>query len=248
MLTQKQSVYEEEILNRLSQFLGKTDTELCEYFSIRPNPITGEYSKKVRGTIVNRMLDFDLNSDKSREMRDFNITRYTIRVENSGKIKESLSFPDFKFGDISLETWNDSKLRTYLINTRYLFIVFKKIADSYQFVGAKFWSMPKEDLEGLVRNAWEKTVETINEGVKLDYDEKHNRVKNNFIGSSQKMIIHVRPHAGKRGYNSFSKYAYKLPVKAQWTNKPADFDDNYMTKQCFWLNNTYVLKQISDLL
>jgi len=249
MLTQKQRVYEESVLNRLSKFLGKTDVELYEYFKIRPNPLTGLYPNNGRGIIVNRMLDFDLNPDKAQEMRDFNITRYTIRVEQNGKVRESLSFPDFKFEDIVSETWDNSKLKSYLTNVRYLFIVFKKIDDvSYQFVGAKFWTMPEEDLNGPVKDVWKQTVDTINSGVELEYDEKRNRVKNNFIGSSQKRIIHVRPHASKRGYNSFSRYAYKLPVEARWTNKPDNFDDNYMTKQCFWLNNTYVTKQISNLL
>jgi len=146
MLTQKQRVYEESVLNRLSKFLGKTDVELYEYFKIRPNPLTGLYPNNGRGIIVNRMLDFDLNPDKAQEMRDFNITRYTIRVEQNGKVRESLSFPDFKFEDIVSETWDNSKLKSYLTNVRYLFIVFKKIDDvSYQFVGAKFWTKSKID-------------------------------------------------------------------------------------------------------
>jgi len=249
MITKKQSEYESSILNRLSQFVGKTDSQLCGYFRIRPNPLTGKYPYNVRGTVVSRMLDFDLNPDKAKEMRDFDITRYTIRVEKNDKIKENLSFPTFKFGDIISESWDSSTLKNYLINIRYLFIVFKKVDDnSYQFIGAKFWAMPEEDLNGPVRDVWEQTVNTIKNGVELIYNEKRNRVENNFIGSSQRKIIHVRPHASKSGYNSFSKYAERLPVKARWTNKPADFDDDYMTRQCFWLNSTYVKKQISDLL
>ncbi|WP_334333624.1 hypothetical protein [Companilactobacillus sp. HBUAS59544] len=249
MLTQKQSMYEEDVLNRLSKYLGKTDLELYEYFKVRPNPLTGAYPNNVRGIVVNRMLDFDLKPEKAKEMRDFNITRYTLRVEKNGKIKESLSLPDFKFEDIVNETWEDCTLKNYLVNKRYLFIVFKSVDEnSYQFDGAKFWTMPEKDLNDTVKEAWQQTVDTIKGGVILKYDEKHNRVENNFIGSSQKMIIHVRPHSAKRGYNSFSKNAYKLPVSARWTNKPSDFDDNYMTKQCFWLNNNYVTKQISDLI
>lgn len=249
MLTQTQSDYEESILNRLSDFIGKNDLELCDYFRIRPNPLTNEYPYNMRGLIVSRMLDFDLHPEKAKEMRSFGITRYTIRVEKNGNIRESLSFPYFKFEDIVSETWDDSTLKNYLSNVRYLFVVFKKNDDnSYKFIGAKFWTMPESDLEGPVKDAWEQTVDTIKNGVKLTYDENRNRVNNNFIKKGDDRIIHVRPHTGKRGYNSFSSYAYKLPVEAQWTNKPIDFDSNYMTKQCFWLNNTYIKKQINDLL
>jgi len=64
MLTQKQRVYEESVLNRLTKFLGKTDVELYEYFKIRPNPLTGLYPNNGRGIIVNRMFKYVLSFDQ----------------------------------------------------------------------------------------------------------------------------------------------------------------------------------------
>ena len=106
--------------------------------------------------------------------------------------------------------------------------------------------MPESDLENIVRQAWQQTVDTIKFGVQLHYDGK--RVTNNFIGKSDKRIIHVRPHASKSSYIANDKNANQLPTPAIWTNKPANFANDWMTKQCFWLNNDYVFEQIKDLL
>lgn len=250
MLTEEQRVYEESILNQLSKFLEKTDSELCDYFAIRANPLTGRYPNNVRGLIVNRMLDFDLNPEKSKEMRDFGISRYSIRVEQNGTIKESLSLPPtIVFKKLANETWDSSTLKNYLLDARYLFIVFKKINDgSYKFIGAKFWSMPRTDIDAVVEKAWKQTVDTINNGVELTYNEKRNRVENNFIKRKEERIIHVRPHAKKSSYHAYNDCADQLPVKAKWINKPASYSDDWMTKQCFWLNNSYIEKQINDLI
>jgi len=127
MLTKKQTEYEQAILDRLSKYLKKTDSELCDFFGIRPNPLTGKYPNNVRGLIVSRMLDFDLNPDKAKEMKDFGISRYTIRIEKNGKIKESVSLPPtIEFKELAKESWDSSTLKEYLSNVRYLFIVFKK--------------------------------------------------------------------------------------------------------------------------
>ena len=39
-----------------------------------------------------------------------------------------------------------------------------------------------------------------------------------------------------------------FPTPAKWSGeKPKACDENYMTKQCFWINNDYILEQIEDI-
>ena len=64
------------------------------------------------------------------------------------------------------------------------------------------------------------------------------------------MICHVRPHASQRDYSVDGRYADKLPVPAKWINKPDNdnYSDQWMTKQCFWINNDYIKEQVQDLI
>jgi hypothetical protein len=109
--------------------------------------------------------------------------------------------------------------------------------------------MPEKDLEGEVRSVWQDTVDKINEGVELSYvpSKKGGKVTNDFIGIGDKRIISIRPHASKASYLANNSNADELPVPAKWTNKPVGYSGNWMTKQCFWLNNGYIYLQIEDL-
>jgi uncharacterized protein (DUF1919 family) len=83
--------------------------------------------------------------------------------------------------------------------------------------------MPPSDLEE-ARKGWELTVKRIKEGVKIE--KKGKVTTNNLPKMDENPVIHVRPHAKD------SKDTDTLP------------DGRKMTKQCFWLNSNYVLKQI----
>ena len=89
----------------------------------------------------------------------------------------------------------------------------------------KFWNIPNEDLEE-VRIVWKRTVSAIRKGVKLVPTSAG--MSNNLPKSSESRVSHVRPH----GRNA----ADKLPLP----------DGRMMTKQCFWLNNTYIAEQIKE--
>ena len=87
------------------------------------------------------------------------------------------------------------------------------------FSRVKFWNIPAEDLEE-VKKVWERTVETIRNGVELYFDGYVTR--NNLPKASENRVSHVRPHGRD------SSDTYPLP------------DGREMTKQCFWFNNSYV--------
>lgn len=95
----------------------------------------------------------------------------------------------------------------------------------FKFKRVLFWNMPEHDLEE-VHRVWERTVDTIRNGVELTYTPYG--VKNNLPKQSESYVAHVRPH-GKDASD-------KLPLP----------DGRMMTKQCFWLNSGYIANQVKD--
>lgn len=242
----KNTRLEDYIVQKLEPYKHKSVEELAEIFEIQKNE-GGNYPKSINAILVNRMLGLYRDVEKTEEFFKANIIVKTIRITNKNTIKESMSFPTFKFKELVQEEWEESTLRDTLDAAKFFFVLFQEDSKGvYYFKGAKFWSMPISDLEGVVKLAWQETVETLKAGVQLTY--QNGRVTNNFISKSDRRIIHVRPHAAKSSYVAGSINSDQLPIPAQWTNKPKSFSDDYMTKQCFWLNNDYILEQISDLL
>lgn len=236
------------ILKRLNRYKEQSVSKLVKQFGIQPTK-KGQLPKAVNAMITSRMLGIHGNLQRTEEFIKANITLKTIRISTKGNIRESMSFPAFKFKELAREDWLDSTLRDLLDASKFLFVVFEEQEDGdYIFKGAKFWTMPKHDLDGVVKSAWEETVQSLNNGIELSYNITRNRVENNFIKKTERRIIHVRPHASVASYEENNSNAYQLPVPAQWRNKPTSYADDWMTKQCFWLNNDYVLSQISDLL
>ena len=81
-----------------------------------------------------------------------------------------------------------------------------------------------DDLESNVKVVWEKTQRVLREG--LHIEKKNGKNYNNFPKSSENLVCHVRPHAQN------AKDTYELP------------DGRQYPKQCFWLNNSYILSQL----
>ena len=136
-----------------------------------------------------------------------------------------MSFPTFKFKELVEEDWEDSAFGNYLRETRFLFVVYKfDKQDELRLKGCQFWNIPYDDLESNVKSVWEKTQRVLREGLQIE--KKNGKNYNNFPKSSENPVCHVRPHAQN------SKDTYELP------------DGRKYPKQCFWLNNSYILSQL----
>ena len=212
--------FETYITERISAYKGYTVSALCKLLNITYD----KPPKNLGALIAYRILG--IKSNNAEEFAKANIVTKTIRIENNNTIKESMSFPTFKFNDIVLETWEDSTFGNYLRETRFFFVVYK-FNDEHELVlqGSQFWNMPNKDLDE-VQKVWQKTVKVIKDGVQIT--ERNGKKYNNFPGSSENRVCHVRPH----GRNA--KDTYPLP------------DGREYTKQCFWLNNDYIFDQIDD--
>ena len=80
-----------------------------------------------------------------------------------------------------------------------------------------FWNVPEKDLNSEIKRVWENTVEKIRNN---EYD--------NLPKISESPILHVRPHAQNRN------------------DTYPTLDGKQSIKKCFWLNASYIKKQIEE--
>ena len=218
--------FEESLENQLKRYKGKTVNELASMFNIDSK------AKNLNEILIARMLGVKGRLAATDEFVKANIVPKTIRINKNGSIKESMSFPTFKFEEIINETWEDSELREMFNTTKFMFAVFKEYDGTYHFDSVKFWNMPIYILDNDVKDVWTRTVSIIETGNIVKEVKNGNRITN-FPGMSENKCCHVRPHAQN------ANDTYPLPVTDEITGS------NSYTKHCFWLNNAYILKIIN---
>lgn len=238
--------FEELVLKRFEPFIGKTKEQLKDALAI---PEKENIVKSDCALLTKRILGIE-DSRQIEEFAKAGIVVKTIRIEESDRIKESVSFPTFEFNELlAEEDWDESSF-CQVCEREFLFVAFKETAGTYALAGCTFWAMPAKDRDA-AREVWEETRRAVRKGIKFTYARKKSgefrmckdgypRIDNDLPGSTFNGVAHVRPHASKRAYRladgteigDVEKYASELP------------DGRAMTKQCFWLNNTYIRAQL----
>jgi DNA mismatch repair protein MutH len=214
------------IITKLKPYFGKSQEELLDIFMLDTK------AKQVNEVLLSRMLGLEGKISTTDEFKKANIIPKTIRIEKSGRIKESMSFPTFKYTEIINETWEESQLYELFETTKFMFVLFRFGHDNkLYFENVKFWRMPTQDLECL-KEVWERTIQVIQNGDIVKRVLSNGNFMTNFPGKTDNPIGHVRPHAQNR------LDTYPLPVMDKLTSLC------HYTKHCFWLNNDYVLKQL----
>lgn len=213
--------FEDYVVSKINAYKDYTVDELCAEFQI-------EFKKKpknLEAILAYRILG--IKGNHAEEFEKANIVVKTIRIGKNNKIKESMSFPTFKFKELIEEEWETSTFGTYLSETRFLFVVYKfNKADELHLKGCQFWNIPYEDFNVEVQKVWRKTQQVLTDG--LQVVQRNGKNYNNFPNASENPVCHVRPHARN------SKDTYELP------------DGRQYPKQCFWLNNSYILEQLKE--
>lgn len=157
-------------------------------------------------------------NEKIEEFEKANIKIKAIRLRPDGMPKESMSFPTFKYTEIVKKDWLNSELYEIFSTTKYLFMIYQYLDNgTLIFKKAMFWNVPEKDLNTEIKRVWENTVEKIKNN---EYD--------NLPKISESPILHVRPHARN------TKDTYLT------------LDGKKAIKKCFWLNASYIKKQIES--
>lgn len=211
--------FEGYIIERIDTYKNCTLDELCVRFHIDEK----KKAKNIGAMLAYRMLG--ISGNQAEEFEKANIVVKSIRIESNNKIRESMSFPIFKFKELIEEEWESSTFGNYLRETRFLFVVYKYDEQGELYLkGCQFWNMPCRDLDFEVRKVWEKTRQVLIDGLQIT--RRNGKNYNNLPNASENPVCHVRPHARN------AADTYELP------------DGRLYMKQCFWLNNTYILSQI----
>lgn len=221
MQSESTDSFEDYVVQRIDKYCGESVSELCDMFEINIE----KKPKNLEALLAYRMLG--IKGNHAEEFEKANIVVKTIRIGKNNKIKESMSFPTFKFKELIEEEWEDSTFGNYLRETRFLFVVYKfDENDVLRLRGCQFWNIPYADLEEDVRTVWERTKTVLQEGLQVTVVNGVQR--NNFPKATENRVSHVRPHAQN------ANDTYELP------------DGRQFPKQCFWLNNTYILSQLEE--
>lgn len=235
----KKSSFEKITIDKINKYAGMSLQELCNKFNVE-----NKINKATWNTVAFRMLG--IKSNKAKEFEKAQIILKTIRIEENGKIRESMSFPNLNFIDFAHEeNWENSDLYDYLSSTKFLFVIYKRHQDKWILKGAQYWNMPSGDLE-IAGEEWEKYHDTVCEGIHFEIisTKSGNKiVKNNLPNKKDMSIIHIRPHTQKTYY--VFKNGETLG-NGGISNSDLLPNGERMTKQSFWLNNDYVLKQIDE--
>lgn len=228
------SLYE-LLYEKFSPYIGLTDKEISEKLDI----IYNSKSKSFVPTIISALLGIKgTRLDNIDEFAKANIQFKTVRLEPNGKPKESMSFENIDFDQWINEVWEESYLRTRFKETKFLFVVFEykeKKTDNPKrqlyFKGIKLWSMPEKTIDIEIKQLWEEVNRLIKNGLQIEYVKKGNKLieKNNFPKISFNGVTHIRP----KGSDGQDKVI--LP------------NGQKITKQCYWLNNTYIAEIVGDL-
>lgn len=214
--------FEDWFSAKVRPYVGMSRTELKERLGVETN------AKNLNELLVAAMLGVKGHLSNTEEFQKAGIQPKAITVEVDGSIEQNVSFPRMDFCAMMNETWEESVLYDLLAPTKFLFIIFQKSKDGEcYFQRVKFWNIPAEDLEE-VHHVWQRTVDTLREGVHI-WKGASGRNCNNLPKASESRVAHVRPHGRD------STDTAPLPTGGS------------MTKQCFWLNNSYVAEQIKEV-
>lgn len=149
-----------------------------------------------------------------------------------------MSFENIDFQQWTQETWEDSYIRQRFQETKFLFVVFEFRETKKQnpdrrlyFKGIKLWNMPLDTIETKIKELWSEVNKVVNEGVVIE-DKYHGKKlveTNNLPKIGFNGVTHLRP----KGIDGSDKIV--LP------------DGQKITKQCYWLNNSYIAEIVKEL-
>lgn len=227
----KTQTLEEVIFNRFQPFIGKTISQLANEYNIKINN-----SKSFVPDFVSSLLGIKgTKLDYIEEFAKANIQFKTIRLEQNGLPKEHMSFKNVQFLDWSKEAWEESWLKNYFEETKFLFVIFEYKESKTEnpnrelyFKGIKLWNMPMSIIDRELKEFYMNVQDQLNKGVKIEAVKRGGNViyRNNLPGPRSNNVCHIRPK-GRDG-----KDVTILP------------DGQLIAKQAFWLDKEYVTLQI----
>lgn len=182
-------------------------------------------------TLAKKMYAYTNLEYLTKKLSENNISIKTVRLQENGNPKESMSFEHIDFQQVAEEQWEDSFIRNKFKNTTFVFIVFELRNGALYYRGIKSWKMSDLMLELHVKSFWSHLHNRLLEGVTLTPVQQKNKtiIENNLPSTKDNEVMHTRPKA------------------ADGNDKVALPDNQLITKHCYWLNASFIREIVSDL-
>lgn len=261
---------EEIVYEKFQKYKGKTifeirkqlmnKTEYKKWFSSRSNmPNKAELAKTT-------FLMLGIKGNKAEEFEKAGIYVKTLKVNKDGSMNEDISFPAFEFEELVSQSWTESSVYSDIVAREFFWAVFQDSDEGFRFRGVKFWTVPVDDVDE-IKKGWSDIRSVVKNNRVRFYEKKRDKGKsiiwNSFPDSqntqkgSEKYcacrascrlnrIIAIRPHTSQVYYD-LKSIGYSDTSHDRFNGSEL-LNGDVMTKQCFWLQNEYVLKTVQDLL
>ena len=196
----KGKTFEEVTIDRFRPYIGKSMLEIANSFGIpEVNQRDKSFEAKMARKIISGGKSSVLELDKA------GIIVKTVRLKN-GRLRESVSFPNFKYLEIVKENWEDSAF-CEAIERRFLFVVIDISKDGNRILKkVGYWNMPYEDrLEA--EGVWKETKRRVTIDARFLPKE------------SESHVAHVRPHARNKKDTYPTPQGTNEVKKCFWLNR-----------------------------
>ena len=220
------SSVDEILLKRFAPYVGKTYEDICRCLGTAPETSKSRYFNIANKIAGNAAVG---NVNRTEEFRKSGLTMKTVRVRQTGVVKESMSFENIDYQEVfDCNDWVDSRLYE-LFTSRFLLVVFRETdqddknagklyGEEYRLDKVAFWTMPSADLN-VARDYWQNIRKCVLEN---HIDSKH------FWSMGDDRYFHVRP---------------KARVADDMTENP---NGGMAKKYCYWFNARYVRNIIDN--
>jgi DNA mismatch repair protein MutH len=154
--------------------------------------------------LANRILS--AGSGSVQELQKADIELKTIRLNESGKPREAMSFPGFKFNEIIHQEWEDSNFFEKL-ECKFLFVIFRTDENGVETLDkVAYWNMPYGDrLEA--QAVWEETRRRV----KID--------ARNLPKATDNRVAHVRPKGRNKADTLPTPQGTQVTKQCFWLNQ-----------------------------
>lgn len=199
-VVEKGALFENSILQKFDPFIGKTISEIAKRFGFaQVNP----RHKSFESELARRILSG--GNSRVPELEKAGIIVKTVRLVE-GRLKESVSFPTFRYLDIVSQDWEESEFFER-IERKFLFVVVNISRDGAATLNrVGFWNMPYTDrLEA--ERVWQETKRRVAvDCTKLPKE-------------SESAVAHVRPHARNKKDTFPTPQGTQEVKKCFWLNR-----------------------------
>lgn len=221
----KEKSIEEIVISKFEPYYGLTPAAIQAKLGVELNTTAKAYLANLTKAILGVSADETID-----EFNKAEVTIKTIRLKANNLPKESVSFAAFKFLDLARETWAESRFNA-ILEEKFLYVFFQYQGNELVLRKVKFWNMPYADrMEA--KKVWQQTQKIVLAGDIVKEVKANGKRLTNFPSKKVNKVSHVRPHAQN------AKDTYPLPIPDKVTGATT------YTKQCFWLNDTYIRDEI----